>query len=287
MNVRTLKLGSILGAALLAAIGLLPSLALADEPRGKGAPSFFASAVAYEVAEHLRFKGGMGDPASFAVRLAKASLLGEILGSAPDAGSPFVVGDFIDADANSSVSAATGTGPIIGTFNTLHDFDPTTKSLSTMLVTATGTLRGELDLRPLFESPPRPVAFLNNAHWRVNDDLRGPLVGVFLIPFNPVDAVLAQVAASLAGLPPATQAAILAGVKASLESQFAALHSPSAFVYPTGGPLNSCAFGATPDLSLSVPSGPTVNFGAVCPVTQDEILLGFPLTKVELVLQRR
>ena len=288
MNFRRVKVGSILGAALIAMIGLLPSLALAhDEAKRHASPSFFASAVAYEVAEHLRFKGGTGDPTNFTVRLAKATLVGEILTSA-DAGGTFVEGDFLDADGRSFVKAATGKGPFFATFNTLHDFDPTTKSLSTMLVTATGRLKGELDLSPLSQKPPVPIAPLNNGRWRIDDHLHGPLVAVFLIPFNPVDAVLSQ-------LPPAA-AALRPLFEGQLAAQLAANALPNAqtqFVYPmlpTDKTLLGTCFGGkngSPfSLVFTAPSGASIPIGNVCPVSEDEIFLGFPLTKAEVIFLR-
>lgn len=285
MKARRFVVSRVLAAVVAPALALLlvaPSPSLAHGPKPPPAPpSFFASAVAYEVAEHLRFKGGAGEPDNFRVRLARATLLGQILFSVETEG-PIVGGDFFDADGRSFVKA-TGTGPFVATLNTLEDFDPFSMSLSTMEVKGTGTLKGELDLTPLAETPPRPVAFLNNARWRIRH-LRGSALGVFLIPFHPVDAVLAQLP-----VPPAVKDALRPVFEAQYAAQFGAANPGNAptnpYVYPTGGPLNTCFGGNAFSLSLDPGTGP-IPVGTVCPVGEGEILFVFPLTKLEMVLFR-
>ncbi len=229
MKARRFVVSRVLAAIVLLASALLlvasPSVAQAQ----------YATVVAYEVAEHLKFKGGAGEPDNFKIRFAKATLLGQIVQAAPDAGNPFVVGGFIDADARSFVKA-TGTGSIIGTFNTLQDFDgDASKLLATMEVTASGSLHGELDLTTALQGYAQV-----SGKWRVSHKKKGTFQGIFLIPF--------QV-------------------------------GPDSFAYLDIGPLAGVCPGR---FQLSAdPNGP---FG--CPVSQDEILLGFPLTKAVLVLFR-
>ncbi len=231
------KLAGIVAPA-LALLLVAPSPAPAHGPKNPPAPpSFYAAAVGYEVAEHLRFKGGAGEPTDFKVRFAKATLLGQVVQAAPDAGNPFVVGGFFDADAKSFVKF-TGKGPLVATFDTLQDFDPSTTSLSTMEVTATGTLEGELDLTPLMMTPPQPFA-PTSGKWRIRHNLKGNFSGVFLVPFPG-----------------------------------ALIGAPVEFVYALG-PLG--AAGCRSGVILGE---------QFCAVHEDEILLGFPLTKLELVLFR-
>lgn len=237
MRVTRFMVNRVLAAIVVPALALLlvaPSPSVAQSPP-------YATIVAYEVAEHLRFKGGAGEPDNFKVRFAKATLLGTILQTAEDdAGNPFVVGDFFDSDAKSSVKA-TGTGTIAGTFNVLHDFDgAASMSLSTMEVAASGTVKGELDLRPTMQNPPQPFALVAG-RWRTHGR-HGTYSGVFLIPFP----------GSLVGIPPQV----------------------AEFVYPLGpGGAATCLSGV-------------VILGSLCKVHEDEILLRFPLTKLEMFLYR-
>ena len=87
-----------------AVVALVLALLLAA-PSPSVAQSPYASVVAYEVAEHLKFKGGAGTPLDFRVRFAKSTLLGYVVQSSGGAESPFVVGDYYDADAKSFVNA--------------------------------------------------------------------------------------------------------------------------------------------------------------------------------------
>ena len=229
MRISQFSLRRVVTAVVVSALALLlvasPSVAQAQ----------YATIVAYEVAEHLKFKGGAGEPDNFKVRFAKATLLGFVVQAASDAGNPFVVGDYIDADAKSFVKA-TGTGPIVGTFNTLQDFDPTTTLLATMEVTASGSLKGELDLTTALQGYAQV-----SGKWRVSHKKKGTFQGLFLIP----------IPNALVGVPD--------------------FLSPTGFVYVVGpGGAATCMSG--------------VVLGAVCALHEDEVLLGFPLTKAELVL---
>ncbi|MBI3028708.1 MAG: hypothetical protein HYY64_04265 [Candidatus Rokubacteria bacterium] len=234
MRVSQFSLRRVVTAVVVSALALLslasPSVAQAQ----------YATVVAYEVAEHLKFKGGAGEPDDFRVRFAKAILLGQVVWAAPDAGNPFVVGGFIDADARSFVKA-TGTGRIVGTFNTLQDFDPTTMLLATMEVTASGSLHGELDLTTALQGYAQV-----SGKWRVSHKKKGTFQGIFLIPFN----ISPDPAAPM-------------------------------YVYLDLGPLAGTCPGRLP---LGDPSDPATPYA--CPVSQDEILLRFPLTKAVLVLFR-
>ena len=268
MKARRFVVSRVLAAVVAPVVALLlvapsPSLARGQKPP-PAPPSFFASAVAYEVAEHLRFKGGSGDPMNCAVRFARATLLGQILSGAE---SPFAPPSYFDADGKSFVRCATLTGPFVATFNTLHDFDPATTSLSTMVVTTSGTLKGTLDLTTALQG----FAELKNAKWRSRHGLHGTAQGFFLIPF-PAAALL--LAVPDAAKPPLAD--YLSGVLGVPANQLTTV-----FVYGSG-PLGAagCRAGAT--AMFQFPPGAS----SFCPVTTDEVLLDFPLTKLELILFR-
>lgn len=169
MNFRTLKAGSVLGMALVAAISLLPSPALAQGP-------VVAKIQGYEVAEHIKFLGGAMNVANFERRFAETALISDdIVGAVP----PFIGAQFADAHATSVVSATTGLGRITGTFNILQDFDPTTNLLSTLQVVAQGKISGTLDLSTILTTATAPVSGV----WSFKGkDLHGTFQGVFLVP---------------------------------------------------------------------------------------------------------
>lgn len=173
MNARTLKLGSLLGAALVAAVGLLPSPALAQGP-------VVAKIQGYEVAEHIKFLGEAMSPVDFKRRFADTALISDhVVGGVP----PFAGAQFADARASSFVSAKTGKGPIVGTFNILQDFDPTTNLLSTLQVTAQGKIKGTLDLSTILATGTAPIS----GKWSLErKKLRGTFEGTFAVPIpNP------------------------------------------------------------------------------------------------------
>jgi hypothetical protein len=155
-------------------LGVLPAVASAQTP--------VATAVLYEVAEALKFKGAKAatDPTSFTRRIAEATLLGKEIQGAP--GTPFFGAQFMTADARSAVDLQTGVGPISGSFDLLADTDPARNSLDTLVITASATLQGTLDLTTATQG-----------YAAVEGDYKikgrkpkvgGPFQGVFLIPFQ-------------------------------------------------------------------------------------------------------
>ncbi len=238
MNIRTLKVGSALGAALLLLLGgllLTPGLAQAQIAKIQG----------YEVAEHIKFLGGAMTPTNFNRRFADSALLSDDVVGSVDPFLPNPGKKFADARATSRVSAKTGKGPIVGTFNILEDFDPTTNLLSTLQVVAQGRINGTLDLSTIFTTATAPVS----GKWRIDGHrgLHGKFQGTFAVPIpHPV--------------------------------------SPTGYVYINIDPSTAtpCRTAAGPETgaAINVPLVPV----PVCVVDPKEFLLGFPLTKLVLFL---
>jgi hypothetical protein len=178
--------GSLLLAIVVGIVGLVPASAPAREDREE---TSFATVVLWEVQEYLRLKqGGFRDNIMF--RLANATLVGDatdgLCPPSPAGAEP--VPCAMDARARSAVNTETGVGPIAGNFNILVDTDPASPLLSDLVLFATGSLEGTLDLRPVvlaqqtggaFGGPVAPAS----GRWRSrNLDARGRFVGGFLIP---------------------------------------------------------------------------------------------------------
>ncbi|MCL6432538.1 MAG: hypothetical protein K6V36_17025 [Anaerolineae bacterium] len=155
-------------------------------PTTADAQSPVATVVIYEVAEALQFKGPKAatSPTELRRRLAEATLLGKDVQGRE--GTVFAGAQFIIVDAQSNVDLRTGVGPIRGTFDLLVDTDPTRESLDTLVITASGSLRGTLDLTTAVDG-------YAGAHgrWEARRArARGTFNGVFLIPFLVVDMVV-------------------------------------------------------------------------------------------------
>ncbi len=174
MNVRTLKLGSILGAALLGlSLWLTPAVSYGHEP--------FATVTASEVQEALRFKKA-DDMESIIIRLANATLVGKATGG-------ICVGSAdcpIDGRAESSVNLSTGQGPFSGTFDLLMDTNPGSPLLMDLVLTGRVKVQGTLNLGPallfLQSGGGAPVAFINGT-WTSRDlHASGEIAGTFFIP---------------------------------------------------------------------------------------------------------
>lgn len=178
MNFRKLKVGSIIGAAVVPVLGLLlltSSAALADGPFGK--------VTAWEIQEFLLFKTG-DDEDSIIRRLATATLVGHatdglcaLVGQNPCA---------IDGRAQSSVDVSTGVGTITGTFDILLDTNPDGPLLMDLVLAGKVKLHGTLDLRPAFlfmkGMGGAPVA-LASGTWRSRElGAQGGFTATFLIP---------------------------------------------------------------------------------------------------------
>jgi len=172
MNLGKVKVGSIIGAALVPVLGLLllvPSAALAEEP--------FATVTAWEIQEFLRFKTG-DDGDSLTRRLGNATLVGQatdglcaLAGQSPCA---------LDGRARSSVDLSTGLGPISGTFDILLDTNPGSPLLMDLVLAGTVELDGVLDLRPALGGA--PVAFASGTWKSRKLHARGSFTATFLIP---------------------------------------------------------------------------------------------------------
>lgn len=154
-----------------ALVWLVPAPAVAQVP--------IAKAVAYEVAEALKFKGTRTatDPEDFTRRIASATLLGKSVTPLVP-GTPFDDAAFVAASASSRVSLATMTGPISGSFDLLADMDPTRNSLDTLVIVASGSLRGQLDLSTATEG----YATMSGTY-KLRGQPGARFEGIFLIPF--------------------------------------------------------------------------------------------------------
>jgi hypothetical protein len=187
------------GAVVAAAVWLTPLVAVADDDkndRHAGPQQPVAAVFMYEVAEGLSFKAPKHpkDAVEAKRRLADATLLGKkIVPLTADPSSPWTSAHFISADAKSEVSLATGSGPIRGSFDLLQDLDPTRESLDTLLISATGWLRGVLDLRTAMQG-----YATTSGTWEIKRSGKGTFAGVFLIPFPVAPGVYAYVDVSSA-----------------------------------------------------------------------------------------
>ena len=152
-------------------------------PTTADAQSPVATVVIYEVAEALRFKGPKAatSPTELRRRLAEATLLGKDVQGRE--GTVFAGAQFIIVDAQSNVDLRTGVGPIRGTFDLLLDTDPMRESLDTLVITASGSLRGTLDLTTAVQG----YAGVHGRWEARRARARGTFNGVFLIPFLVVD----------------------------------------------------------------------------------------------------
>ena len=169
------RVARIVAGALVALAWLIPMPASAQTPVG--------SAVLYEVNEALGLVKGKKefDPRQFGLRLARASLLGKEV-RALTCDSPFSLGTFIQSQATSSVNVKTGIGPINGSLLLLNDLDPSRESLDTLQTTASGRIKGQLDLTTASEG----FATVGGS-WSLGMGRNAPagtFAGVFLIPFQ-------------------------------------------------------------------------------------------------------
>ena len=170
------------GTVAAAVVWLAPGLATAQQP--------VAAVFMYEVSEGLSFKTPkrVKDLAGAQSRLADAALIGKKIVPLTAGPSPWARAHFISADANSSVSLHTGRGPIRGSFNLLQDIDPTRESLDTLVISASGSLRGALDLSTAMQGYAS-----TSGTWEIKRSASGTFSGVFLIPFPVAPGVYAYV----------------------------------------------------------------------------------------------
>lgn len=168
------------GAVAAALVSLAPVPAAAQQP--------VAAVFMYEVSEGLSFKAPrhVKDVADAQSRLADATLLGKKIVPLTAGNSLWARAHFISADAISNVSLHTGNGPIRGTFNLLQDIDPTRESLDTLVISASGSLRGVLDLSTAMQGYASA-----SGTWAIKKSAGGTFAGVFLIPFPVAPGVYA------------------------------------------------------------------------------------------------
>lgn len=180
-KLRSRLLGSLLLAAAL--VGLSPVLAYAQAP--------IAVVSLWEIQEFVRFKPA-DEPGEVTRRLADAALVGVAVGGICPPGTatittPIGSGCAVGLRATSRVDLTTGTGPISGTVNILADV-PATLVPDPVLVAATGSLKGTLDLGPALTflatggAAGIPTGDVTGT-WRIKElKLRGTLAGLFQIP---------------------------------------------------------------------------------------------------------
>lgn len=134
----------------------------------------------YEVAEALRFREvALVDGRTAYLRVARATLLGhEIEPLRPE--TPFTPGRWVIASARSAIDLTRLRGPVRGRFAVLDDIDPDRRSLDTLMVSASGSLRGVLDLKTALDGYAR-----FEGRWSMPAAmLTGRFRGLFLIPFQ-------------------------------------------------------------------------------------------------------
>lgn len=189
MNVRTLKLGSILGTGLTSlllgsALVLAGALLVGLTPGVSYAQGTTSLVTVWEVEESLVLKPAE-DTTTFVRRLADAALVGEAAGplcTLAGTSTPCKV----SLVARSRVDFGTLTGPITGTFHVLVQ-NPTNPLTDVVLVAATGELRGTLDFCPVVhpitgQCVPVPFGTVNGT-WKLKDlHARGTLTGLFQMP---------------------------------------------------------------------------------------------------------
>lgn len=160
---------------------LAPAVASAEVP--------VARIVLYEVMESLELRQTRRDAVPFSKRIADAALLGtSVVPLSP--GTPFAANQSITATATSRVildptREGFGTGPITGAFDLVvsRDLDNNGRqNLSDLVVVASGSLQGTLDLRPALVEQ-QPFARVSG-QWALGDDSAGRFSGLFLIPFD-------------------------------------------------------------------------------------------------------
>jgi hypothetical protein len=165
-----------LAVAVACGLGLAPA---ASRAQGAGSdPAPFATVKAYEVQEATDLKGDPQDPA---LRLANAAIVGQASGRGLcTAGQDPCAFNTV---AVSKVPFKIGVGPLSGDFQVMFDtmMNPG-HLLSDLVLVADGSVRGQLDLRPLLNRT-APWALMKGRWKSKKLDARGTFSGVFLVPF--------------------------------------------------------------------------------------------------------
>jgi hypothetical protein len=147
------------------------------DPHPSPPPTPFATLQLYEVQEGTDLKGPDDDPR---LRLANASLVGTASGGLCTAGQDPCA---FDTRALSHVPLAKGVGELQGDFQVLFDtmLNPG-HLLSDLVLVATGSVKGTLDLRPLLGGT-QPIALMAGRWQSRQIGARGTFKGTFLVPF--------------------------------------------------------------------------------------------------------
>lgn len=164
-----------LAVAVACGLGLAPATSRAQG--GGSDPAPFGTVKAYEVQEATDLKGNPQDPA---LRLANAAIVGQASGGLCTAGQDPCAFNTV---ALSTVPFKVGVGPLSGDFQLMFDtmMNPG-HLLSDLVLVADGSVRGQLDLRPLLNRT-APMALMKG-RWKSRKlDARGTFSGVFLVPF--------------------------------------------------------------------------------------------------------
>jgi len=166
-------------AVALVGLGRAPSVFAGGGHGGGGGnpPKPFATLKLYEVQEGTDLKGPNDNPW---LRLANASLVGTASGGLCTAGQDPCA---FDTRAESNVPLAKGVGELQGDFQVLFDtmLNPG-HLLSDLLLVATGSVKGTIDLRPLLNGT-QPLAFMSGKWESRQLDARGTFKGTFSVPF--------------------------------------------------------------------------------------------------------
>jgi hypothetical protein len=166
---------------------LAPAISQAENRRGGGEPTLFATLKLYEVQEGTDFRVRGQAPV---LRLANATLVGTATGEICDAtampGVPAQDPCAFDTTALSRVPLAPGDeqGDLDGDFQLLFDAFPQQQLLSDLVLVAKGEVEGTIDLRPLLDpTNPQPIAFMEGRWMSKKLGVKGTFTGTFFVPF--------------------------------------------------------------------------------------------------------
>jgi hypothetical protein len=163
---------------------LAPAVSQAQNRRGGGEPTLFATLRLYEVQEgtDLRVRGQAA-----VLRLANATLVGTATGDICDAtampGVPAQDPCAFDTTAISRVPLDRGKGDLDGDFQLLFDSIPDQQLLSDLVLVAKGGVEGTIDLTPLLSDNPQPFATMEGKWKSKKLGVKGTFSGTFFVPF--------------------------------------------------------------------------------------------------------
>lgn len=162
---------------------LAPAVSQAQNRRGGGEPTLFATLKLYEVQEGTDLRARGNAPV---LRLANATLVGTATGAicaataTPD--TPPQDPCAFDTTAISRVPLDRGYGDLEGDFQLLFDSMLDQQLLSDLVLVAKGDVEGTIDLRPLlFHNQPIATA---EGKWKSRElGVKGTFTGTFFVPF--------------------------------------------------------------------------------------------------------